>query len=251
MKKTLIALTLLSASTSLTAFAGETEQEIKQESQQEFSKHHTDSKPVLIGVSSGAIMGGVIAGPPGAIIGGLLGIFIGQDHNDQKEIAYLNTSLNETQSSLSEEQQALIAANHSIEQYQLALNEADNAIRQAKLSELVTQVQFKTGDAAVSPVFHQHLDKLAGVMGEDDSLQLDIQGYADVRGDEAYNQDLSEKRANNIKDYLVSAGIDSNRLSVAAHGESASIGDDYEEHFFDRKVVMTLSSEPETFTVKR
>lgn len=241
MKKTLIALTIVATSVSAPIFAATSDNQ----------QPNNEAKPLLIGAGSGALVGGVIAGPPGAVIGALFGMFIGQDHSDQQQIDKLHASLNQTQQQLDEESQALLAAERSIAQYKDALNDADESLRQAKLSELVTQVQFKTGDATVSPVFHEHLDNLAQVMKDDPSLKLNIQGYADVRGDEQYNQTLSEQRALNIKHYLVSSGVSESRLTHSAFGETASIGSDFEEHFFDRKVVMTLSTNKEAITVKR
>lgn len=239
MTKTLITLTIVSCLAAPVAFAKSSSEEKK------------SPTSIFVGMGSGALAGGVVGGPPGVVIGGIIGLFIGNDHTNQKEIEQLSASLENTQTILYEEQQALIAANHSLAQYKLALNDADETIRQAKLSELATQVQFKTGDATISPVFFRHLDDLAKVMQEDATLSLNIQGYADVRGDEAYNQSLSERRAINIKNYLVKNGVEASRLSHSALGETASVGSDYEEHFFDRKVVMTLSSAPETATAKR
>ncbi|MFI2743397.1 OmpA family protein [Zhouia sp. PK063] len=50
-----------------------------------------------------------------------------------------------------------------------------------------------------------------------------LQGYADEIGSESYNQSLSEKRAQHVKDVLVAAGIDESRLSVQGQGEDTSV----------------------------
>jgi outer membrane protein OmpA-like peptidoglycan-associated protein len=44
-------------------------------------------------------------------------------------------------------------------------------------------------------------------------------------GSEEYNQDLSQRRADAVKSYLVHQGIDTTRLSSAGRGESAPVGD--------------------------
>lgn len=256
MKKTVLALSLVSSTVCGPVFAKKSD-EMKAEnlnktttiSASKFERNET--KPLLIGAGSGALLGGAIAGPPGAAIGAVFGLFIGQDHNDQEEITQLNASLLSTRQQLQEESDALLAANRSLRQYQEALSIADKSLRQAKLSELVTQIQFKTGDATISPVFYPHLDNLINVMNSDPSLKLDIQGYADTRGNRDYNQTLSEKRALAIKEYLLQTGINKERLTHSALGETASKGSNYEEHFFDRKVVITLSSDEEIVTVKR
>jgi sortase system peptidoglycan-associated protein len=241
MKKTLLVLTLVATTTSGAVFANAATAK----------SERNNAKPLLIGAGSGALLGGAIAGPPGAAIGAVFGLFIGQDHNDQEEITQLNASLLTTQQQLEEGSDALLAANRSLKQYQKALSIADESLRQAKLAELVTQIQFKTGESVISPVFYPHLDNLVKLMNSDPSLQLDIQGYADIRGNKAYNQALSEQRALAIKEYLLQSGINTARLSHSALGETASKGSNVEEHFFDRKAVITLSSNEQVITVKR
>ena len=46
-----------------------------------------------------------------------------------------------------------------------------------------------------------------------------IEGHADWRGRQAYNQPLSERRAESVRDYLVAGGIDPDRLTVVGYGE--------------------------------
>jgi OOP family OmpA-OmpF porin len=50
-----------------------------------------------------------------------------------------------------------------------------------------------------------------------------ITGHTDFIGDEKYNQKLSERRANSVKKYLVSQGIDANRLHAVGKGESSPV----------------------------
>ena len=52
-----------------------------------------------------------------------------------------------------------------------------------------------------------------------------VSGYTDRIGSEAYNQKLSEHRANEVKDYIVSQGIDASRLQVIGKGESEAVVD--------------------------
>lgn len=52
-----------------------------------------------------------------------------------------------------------------------------------------------------------------------------VTGYTDRIGSEAYNQKLSEQRANQVKDYIVSQGIDGNRLQAIGKGESEPVVD--------------------------
>jgi len=52
-----------------------------------------------------------------------------------------------------------------------------------------------------------------------------VTGYTDLIGSEAYNQKLSEHRANEVKDYIVSQGIDASRLQAIGKGESEAVVD--------------------------
>lgn len=58
------------------------------------------------------------------------------------------------------------------------------------------------------------------------SASADVVGYADEIGNADYNKNLSQQRANNVKQILVDAGISGSRLNVVANGEDASVNKD-------------------------
>jgi OOP family OmpA-OmpF porin len=65
------------------------------------------------------------------------------------------------------------------------------------------------------------LDEIAAALQADPSItDVDINGYADRLGSTKYNLKLSEKRANSVRDYLISKGIDAKRLKAHGKGES-------------------------------
>lgn len=64
------------------------------------------------------------------------------------------------------------------------------------------------------------LDEIAAALNADTSISdITITGYTDRLGSEKYNQKLSERRANAVRDYLVSKGIDGSRLKAVGRGE--------------------------------
>ncbi len=65
------------------------------------------------------------------------------------------------------------------------------------------------------------LDEIASALQADPSItDVDITGYTDRLGSEKYNLKLSERRANAVRDYLVSKGVDGNRLKAYGKGEA-------------------------------
>ena len=69
------------------------------------------------------------------------------------------------------------------------------------------------------------LDELAGVLMKKPSWKLEITGHTDNAGDDASNLILSKKRAEAVKNYLVSKGIDATRFVINYFGETKPIAD--------------------------
>ncbi|MES2240911.1 MAG: OmpA family protein [Bacteroidota bacterium] len=67
------------------------------------------------------------------------------------------------------------------------------------------------------------VDFLVKYLKNNPSKKADIIGYADEIGKSSYNQELSRKRAEAVKNVLINAGIDASRLNVVANGEDASV----------------------------
>ena len=63
------------------------------------------------------------------------------------------------------------------------------------------------------------LSTLAKALGENKDIHIKIDGYTDFIGTEAYNLELSVKRANAIKDFLISRGAIGSNISIEGYGE--------------------------------
>ena len=76
-------------------------------------------------------------------------------------------------------------------------------------------------DSATLRLPHPKLDEIATALNRNREINnVVITGYADRIGSKQYNQRLSERRANSVKSYLESKGVDSSRMSAAGKGES-------------------------------
>ena len=63
------------------------------------------------------------------------------------------------------------------------------------------------------------LNNQSKFLNQNPSLKVTIQGHCDERGTREYNLALGEKRASSVKDYLISLGINSERISVVSYGK--------------------------------
>ena len=79
---------------------------------------------------------------------------------------------------------------------------------------------------SIPDVHYKDLDYLAEYLNSVNNILIEIDGYADLQGDEAYNIILSKRRANYVKNYLVKKGVDENKLSVKGFGEANQISSD-------------------------
>jgi OOP family OmpA-OmpF porin len=87
--------------------------------------------------------------------------------------------------------------------------------------EILDVIYFEYDKAVIKPVSYPILDAVAATMQGNPSIQLiEIQGHTDERGDDAYNLDLSDRRAKAVQKYLTDKGVDEKRLTAQGYGET-------------------------------
>ena len=77
----------------------------------------------------------------------------------------------------------------------------------------------------VKPEAGAILDRLVAFMNENKDKKAALSGHTDNVGSDAYNQKLSERRTNSVKDFVVKKGVDASRISGQGFGESKPIAD--------------------------
>lgn len=82
---------------------------------------------------------------------------------------------------------------------------------------------FDTGRFALKAGARNTLSKIADQLKANDTLNIAIEGHTDSVGSDAMNQSLSEKRANAVREYLLSRGIADQRMTVKGLGETAPV----------------------------
>lgn len=69
------------------------------------------------------------------------------------------------------------------------------------------------------------LDKLSEVLQLNPDISIELASHTDCRGQDRYNQELSQKRAQSVVNYLIDKGIDANRLGAKGYGETTPVTD--------------------------
>ena len=85
------------------------------------------------------------------------------------------------------------------------------------------RVFFATNKSTLTTASRDTLRKQAAWMRKKKDLTFTIEGHADERGTREYNLALGERRANAAKDYLMTYGISSSRISVISYGKERPV----------------------------
>ncbi len=156
-----------------------------------------------VGAIAGAIIGHQISGgKKGAIAGAAVGAIAGGavgNYMDEQQRAF--------EAALAEERRR---------------NELEiRRLRDDSLKiDVSSEVSFDFDSATLKPAFLPTLDKVADILARYPKTTVTIVGHTDNIGSEAYNQQLSERRARSVMNYLIDRGIAPQRLSAVGRGET-------------------------------
>lgn len=103
-------------------------------------------------------------------------------------------------------------------------------------------ITFQTDSADLNPRFHDVLDSVYEVLAEYQKTLIEVDGYTDSTGGAAYNQALSQRRAQSVASYLVRRGIEQQRTLVQGFGETQPVASNAtaEGRARNRRVELTL-----------
>lgn len=106
-------------------------------------------------------------------------------------------------------------------------------------------INFELDKAIIPDVNKPYLDRAAKIITEVPNMELMIIGHTDSQASNAYNMDLSQQRANAVKDYLVSKGVDASKLSTKGMGETDPVATNATEQgrFRNRRIEFTVYDE--------
>lgn len=145
----------------------------------------------ILGGGEGAWKGAAVGAAVGALSGGLIGNYMERQKRDMERI----------------------------------LSEQDRIAREGDTlrASLSSDVLFESGSAKLQPGADTKLFQVAEVLQRYPRTYVDIVGHTDNRGSEDYNQGLSVKRAEAVRDALAKSGVDTRRMTTRGEGEMKPI----------------------------
>ena len=141
---------------------------------------------------------------------------------DQNEIDGLNSQINSLRSDLNDKDAQLSAKDKQIKDLQNALDECNKKpkyVKPATATNLQPTVLFRQGKAVVDKSQMPNIELIAQYMKNHPEAKVEIKGYASPEGNKDFNQALSQKRADAVKNVLVKKyKIAADRLTTKGMG---------------------------------
>jgi outer membrane protein OmpA-like peptidoglycan-associated protein len=128
------------------------------------------------------------------------------------------------------------------------IDECPNTVKGAKVNDVgcayeltLSGTNYDVNAAVLSESGQKALNDVAESLKNFPEVNITIEGYTDSDGSEAYNQDLSERRAKSARDYLVRRGVPGTRITAYGLGEANPVAsnDTSEGRAQNRRVVLT------------
>jgi outer membrane protein OmpA-like peptidoglycan-associated protein len=107
----------------------------------------------------------------------------------------------------------------------LAASEAAAVRREGDLLAVTLKgdFSFDLDSDVLRPGLFNELDRIAQIMIKYPQTSILVEGHTDSLGSETYNQQLSERRANSVKNLLVQRGVQADRINILGYGESRPV----------------------------
>lgn len=161
----------------------------------------------VVGATTGAVLGGILGNnigkggnaPAGAVLGGIIGGVAG------------NVIGNKMDKQAKEIKETLPGA------------EVERVGEGIKVTLPESIVNFAFDSSELTATAKTNLDKLSEVLINNPDTNINIYGHTDSKGSDSYNLSLSDRRANSVKNYLVSKGIAGSRLFPMGMGEKEPV----------------------------
>lgn len=196
------------------------------------------SKEEKIGIGTGGVIGAVAGGPIGLVIGAALGAKLGDAfHGKTKRIESLQGSLDGSRTSVATLERDIDEISNEVERLRHVARPELIGLLQAGIA---MDLLFRTDESALTDTTGDRLAQMASTLATMPDIRIQLDGFADERGDSTYNFELSEKRVEFVRGLFIDAGVHPARINVAAHGESVAQDTNIDSYAFERRVSVKL-----------
>lgn len=130
-------------------------------------------------------------------------------------------------------------------QLQSQLNELNAQQTDRGVVVTLGDVLFDTNKAQLKSGGVRAVQKLADVLKQNPQRKIFVEGFTDSRGSDSYNQDLSERRANAVRDTLLGMGISGDRIATRGYGKNFPVASNDSDagQQLNRRVEIVISDE--------
>lgn len=164
--------------------------------------------------------------------------------DEQQHYAYLTKRYSQiatevAQRKAAEDRTAQLGHQREVEMAKLEAQRTDRGLV-ATLGDIV----FDTNGATLKPGAMNGIDRLTAFLKAHPERKVTIEGYTDSTGSEAYNEDLSQRRAESVREALIARGINPDRIRAVGRGESAPVASNNTSagRQLNRRVEVVISS---------
>jgi outer membrane protein OmpA-like peptidoglycan-associated protein len=199
--------------------------------------HEPMTKEVGKGMLTGAATGAAVGGPVGAAVGFMIGAVMGDSIGSAKR-AEARAQIAEVRSQNLEK---------DLLDTRLALAKASertggDEMLDALAERLHADVLFRTAGADLDAQVATQLQELGKLLGQHPQLDIELNGFADPRGNAEKNIELSLARADAVREALIQGGAAPEQIQVKANGEDLSTAPkgDLEAYAWERRVSVAI-----------
>jgi outer membrane protein OmpA-like peptidoglycan-associated protein len=109
----------------------------------------------------------------------------------------------------------------------------------------MSDVLFDTGSSTLKPGAREKLAKISGILLAHKGLTLQIEGHTDSVGSDDFNQQLSERRSDSVRDFLAEEGVATSAMSARGFGKTqpVSSNDTAEGRQRNRRVELVVNGD--------
>jgi outer membrane protein OmpA-like peptidoglycan-associated protein len=210
-------------------------------------KKQKDRDEETIGLGVGGVIGAIAGGPIGFLIGAAGGAWLGDKFDNERNSKNEYQARSERAEALASSLEAVVAEGEGeIEALRLVVRDQEDTYRGALSDAFDVEVYFHTGESTLDQPVAERVERLGEILKGFDDFAIVLEGHADPRGDEGFNEALSAKRAAAVREALVRSGLPGETITTRAVGErdSQATDGDLDAMALERRVNVSIVYPP-------